>query len=63
MKRKEVIEAQLEIILGYYNRIGMNEDCTREEILQWLEGDKEYMQGEIAIYTAEQIVNPPLKNG
>lgn len=62
MKSKEVIQAQLELILGYYNRIGFQKQCTREDILGWLESDKEFMEGEISVYSAEQIINGDTDN-
>jgi len=56
---KEIYQAQLEIIQGYYNRIMFKfptpqiETC---EILDWLEDDMEFLQKEHALLLAKELL-------
>lgn len=55
MKTKEVVDAQREIIQGYYNWIFLDKPNT-EQILDRLEIDLNYVRGEQIVLDAENII-------
>ena len=61
MTDAKVIEAQMEIIQGYYNRIVMQQP-ELETIIQWLEDDLQTIQMEDLLLDAECIKNADSDN-
>ena len=60
--KAEIIQAQREIIQGYYIRIGSNPNITVEDIMQMLEGDLQYIREETLLLDAENIINAPMRH-
>ena len=58
--KAEIIQAQREIIQGYYNRIVMQQPDI-ETIIQWLEDDLQTIQMDDILLDAENIINTPKK--
>jgi len=59
--KAEVIQAQREIIQGYYNRIVMQQPDL-ETIIQWLEDDLQTIRIDNIVLDAENIINPTNPN-
>lgn len=62
IKPKEVIEGQLEVVLGYYNRIGLDSSITIEQIMDWLQDDLNTLRGDIAMLETDKIINLTNRN-
>lgn len=58
--KAEIIQAQREIIQGYYIRIGSTPNITVEDIMQMLESDLQYIREETLLLDAENIINAPI---
>jgi hypothetical protein len=56
--KAEIIQAQMEIIQGYYNRIVMQQPDL-ETIIQWLEDDLQTIRMDDIVLDAENIINAP----
>lgn len=56
-KREIEISAQIELLQGYYNKIFMNK-MSVEDILNSLERDREFLQEEQNIISANRLLNP-----
>ena len=54
--KAEIIQAQREIIQGYYNRIVMQQPDL-ETIIQWLEDDLQTIRMDGIVLDAENIIN------
>lgn len=54
--KAEIIQAQREIIQGYYNRIVMRKPDI-ETIIQWLEDDLQTIRMDDMVLNAEEIIN------
>lgn len=52
--REEKAKAQLELVQGYYIRCSANP--TTDEILNWLEDDKRYLEQEYGVIQAEKLI-------
>lgn len=53
--KEKILNAQLEIIEGYINKIEMN-NLTIEEVKALLWADREYLEQEFALLTAEKYL-------
>jgi len=58
--KAEIIQAQREIIQGYYTKIGFNPNVTVEDIMQMLEDDLQYIREETLLLDAENIISAPI---
>ena len=56
--KAEIIQAQREIIQGYYNRIVMQQPDL-ETIIQWLEDELQTIRMDGIVLDAENIINAP----
>jgi hypothetical protein len=56
--KEEIIQAQREIIQGYYITIGRNPEITVEDIMQMLESDLQTIRMNTIVLDAENIINP-----
>jgi hypothetical protein len=54
--KAEIIQAQKEIVQGYYNRIVMQRPDI-ETIIQWLEDDLQTIRMDDLVLDAENIIN------
>jgi transposase-like protein len=57
--KAEIIQAQREIIQGYYNRIVMQQPDIKT-IIQWLEDDLQTIRMDNIVLNAENIINAPI---
>ena len=55
--KAEIIQAQREIIQGYYLRIGHSPSITVEDIMQMLEADMQHIRQETLLLDAENILD------
>jgi hypothetical protein len=60
IKTEAEINAQLEIVRGYYNRIGFMDSIEKEEVMDWLQGDLQHLESDIAVLTTSEILSIPL---
>lgn len=57
MESNEIIQSQLEIIQGYYNRIVMQKPDI-ETVILWLEDDLKTIRANNLVLCADNIINP-----
>lgn len=57
-REKEIqVQTQMDIISGYYRKIGLTPEITIEYILQMLEADLQYIRESNAVISVEKIIN------
>lgn len=54
--KKEILQAQLELVQGYLNKIVLDK-WDREKIIETLWADRDYLQQEFTLLEAENIIN------